>query len=133
MAAFHLQIVTPDGLKFDGDSEEIVVRTVSGDVGILAGHISYMAPIAVGELRVKRDGAFRSAAVSGGFVSTDGKETQIICTTCEWADEIDEERAKKARELAEQRLKEKLSARELSLAEAKLSRAINRLKVSAKR
>ena len=46
MKSFPLKIVTPDGLQFDAEAEELIVRTTSGDVGILAGHIScYMVGI----------------------------------------------------------------------------------------
>ena len=38
MNTFHLQIVTPDGLMFDGDAEKLLVRTTEGDVGIMSGH-----------------------------------------------------------------------------------------------
>ena len=49
---FHLQIVTPDRKVFDGEAEKIIVRTVNGDVCILARHIDYAAPLGIGEARV---------------------------------------------------------------------------------
>lgn len=48
MATFHLQIVTPDALKFDGQAERVLVRTITGDVCILANHIDYAAALSVG-------------------------------------------------------------------------------------
>ena len=44
MNTFHLQIVTPDGLMFDGDAEKLLVRTTEGDVGIMSGHCDYVTP-----------------------------------------------------------------------------------------
>ena len=38
MSEFHLSIVTPERMFFDGEAERVVVRTISGDVGILKGH-----------------------------------------------------------------------------------------------
>ena len=38
MKPFPLKIVTPDGLQFEGQAEELIVRTITGDMGILAGH-----------------------------------------------------------------------------------------------
>ena len=52
MATFHLQIVTPDRMVFDGQAERIIVRTLRGDVCILARHIDYAAPLGIGEARV---------------------------------------------------------------------------------
>ena len=48
MNTFSLKIVTSDGLQFEGQAEELVVRAVSGDLGILAGHINCVAPLGMG-------------------------------------------------------------------------------------
>jgi F0F1-type ATP synthase epsilon subunit len=52
MATFHLQIVTPDRMVYDGQAERVIVRTLRGDVCILARHIDYAAPLGIGEARV---------------------------------------------------------------------------------
>ncbi|MBR6569631.1 MAG: F0F1 ATP synthase subunit epsilon, partial [Clostridia bacterium] len=52
MATYHLQIVTPDRKMFDGEAEKLSMRTVGGDVCILARHIDYAAPLGTGEARV---------------------------------------------------------------------------------
>lgn len=44
MTPFPLKIVTPDGLQYDQMAEELIVRTTSGDIGILAGHVNCVAP-----------------------------------------------------------------------------------------
>ena len=46
MSTFHLQIVTPDRMAYDGQAERVILRTVNGDVAILARHIDYAAPLA---------------------------------------------------------------------------------------
>ena len=53
MNSFPLKIVTPDGLQFDGQAEEVVVRTTSGDIGVLAGHINCVAPLGMGMATVR--------------------------------------------------------------------------------
>ena len=128
MATFHLQIVIPDRQVFDGEAEKIIVRTVGGDVCILARHIDYAAPLAIGEARVTdAEGNTRTAACSGGIISVAGGEVRVMATTFEWADEIDLERAEKAREAAEQKLTQ-TSADQAAL-EAKLKRALLRIQV----
>ena len=62
MTPFPLKIVTPDGLLFDGEAEEILVRTTSGDAAILAGHINYVAPLGMGRAVVVSGGNRRTAA-----------------------------------------------------------------------
>ncbi|HAN43977.1 MAG TPA: ATP synthase F1 subunit epsilon [Ruminococcaceae bacterium] len=131
-STFHLQIVTPDGLKFDGQVENIVVRTTEGDVGILKNRSDYMAAISVGPLKVKQDGQYRLAAVSGGFLSVTKDITRIVATTFEWADEIDKERALNAKAKAQERLNSKKSDFDIQMAELKLKRALNRINIADK-
>ena len=52
MATYHLQIVTPDRMVYDGEAEKIILRTVNGDVCILPHHIDYAVPLAIGEAKV---------------------------------------------------------------------------------
>ena len=75
MNTFHLQIVTPDGLMFDGDAEKLLVRTTEGDVGIMSGHCDYVTPVDTGvaksynERRCKNGGVFgRTLNVKKGTV-----------------------------------------------------------------
>ena len=62
MNTFHLQIVTPDGLMFDGDAEKLLVRTTEGDVGIMSGHCDYVTPVDTRVARVTSNGDVRTAA-----------------------------------------------------------------------
>lgn len=134
MASFHLQITTADGLAFDGQAERLIVRTTEGDVGILHGHVDYLAALKdVSELRLTANGNTRIAAVSGGFVSVSKDITRVNAITLEWSDEIDKERAVRAREAAQAALKErKQQDMDYRLAEIKLKRAVNRIRVAEK-
>ena len=131
MAAFHLQIVTPDRLIFDGQAEKIIVRTLGGDVCILARHIDYAAPLGIGEARITdAEGNTRIAACSGGMISVSDGEARVMATTFEWAEDIDLERAERAKERAENALAQsKCQDRECTLLEAKLKRALMRIQV----
>lgn len=127
MTPFKLQIITPEKTVFDGDIEQVIVRTTVGDVGILKGHEPYCAAIGVGQMRVMVNGEFRRAATSGGIIKVSKELTTILVQTCEWADEIDVERANNAKAAAEERIKAAQSDNDLLLAEAKLKRALNRI------
>ncbi len=59
MTPFSLKIVTPDGVCFDGQAEELVVRTTTGDMGILAGHTNCVAPLGMGQAMVLLQGKRR--------------------------------------------------------------------------
>ena len=132
MAAFHLKVLTVDKEFFDGDVDRIVVRTTQGDVGILPNHVPYVAALGIGGLTIVQNGERRVAAVSGGFVDVSADQTVVLARTCEWADEIDVARAREAAERAKAVLQRKESDREMDIAQAKLKKATNRIRISGK-
>lgn len=128
MTPFKLQILTPDKEFFNGETENLIVRTTVGDKGILARHEEYVAALPIGKLKVKIDGNFRTAAVSEGVVKVGRDRTVILVQSCEWADEIDVDRAKAAKANAEERMsKAEKEDQDYLIAEYKLKRAINRI------
>ena len=131
MSAFHLKISTPDGLAFDGDVERLRVRMIDGDVCLLAQHTNYVSAVGAGEAAiVLADGQRRKAACIGGMLAMIDNEASLIATTFEWADDIDLERAQRAKAAAEARMAAaKNDKRELTLASAKLQRALVRINV----
>ena len=132
MTPFHLKIVTPDGLIFDGEAEELIVRTTGGDVGILARHMNYVAPLGMGQAVIIAGGQRRTAACIGGMVSVVNGEVTLVPTTFEWAEAVDKERAEAAYQKAEKVLHDaNASDTELRLAEAKLHRALVRKSVAS--
>ena len=132
MTPFKLQILTPDKLFFDGETDNVIVRTTVGDKGILARHEEYVAALPIGKLRVRIDGNFRIAAVSEGTIKVSRDKTVILVQSCEWADEIDLERANLARQRAEERMKAlQKEDKEYLIAEYKLKRAINRIETGS--
>ena len=131
MRPFHLKVVTPDGLEYEGQVEELIVRTTSGDMGILAGHINTVAPLGMGEATVIIDGQKRYAACIGGMVSVLNGEVTLVPTTFEWAEDIDQARAKRAEEKAQTVLKDKsASETDIRIAQARLRRALVRSSVA---
>ena len=131
MTPFSLKIVTPDGLIFDGQAEELIVRTSTGDMGILAGHINCVAPLGMGRAVVVVDGQRRYGACIGGMVSVVNGTVTLVPTTIEWAEDIDVKRA----ELSAARAKEVIGNKDASdadirLAQARLKRALVRSNVA---
>ena len=132
MTPFSLKIVTPDGLIFDGQAEELVVRTTSGDLGILAGHINCVASLGMGRATVIMDGKRRYAACIGGMVTVVSGEVTLVPTTFEWAESIDAARAEASQARAEKILHKKdASDTELQLAQARPHRALGRKSVAS--
>lgn len=132
MTSFPLKIVTPDGLEFSGEAEELIVRTTTGDMGILAGHINCVAPLGMGRATILVDGQKRYAACIGGMVSVVNGAVTLVPTTFEWADEIDAKRAEASLQRAQNVLNNKdATDTELKLAEARLHRALVRKSVAS--
>ena len=130
MKSFHIEIVTPDGLAYDGDVESLLVRTDDGDVEILAGHTDFFASISTGRARILVDGKARFASINGGFISVQGGKVRLVTITFEFADQIDLNRAKEAKEKAESALQKAENEREERIAKAKIARASSRINVA---
>lgn len=128
MSSFHLQIVTPDGLFYDGEAESISVRAVTGNLTILPRHINFVTPLGMGAAKVVTNGQPRMAACIGGMLAVTDGQVRVIATTFEWVEQIDAARAQRALERAQQKLAapDQLSKQELALAEAELKRALVR-------
>lgn len=134
MTPFALKIVTPDGLRYDGQAEQVVVRTTSGDMAILARHINCVAPLGMGQATFVIDGQKRFAACIGGILSVVKGEVHIVATTFEWAEDIDESRARASEEKARSVLENKSAAdADIRMAEARLKRALIRKNVAGHR
>lgn len=131
MKPFPLKIVTPDGLQFEGQAEELIVRTITGDMGILAGHTNCVAPLGMSQATVVIDGEKRYAACIGGMVVITKDEVKLVPTTFEWAETIDVKRAEASEIRAKAMLEDKSASKtELKLAEARLKRALVRKSVA---
>ena len=131
MTSFPLKIVTPDGLEYDGPAEEVVVRTTSGDMGVLAGHINCVAPLGMGRAMFIINGQKKYAACIGGMLSVNAGQVTLVPTTFEWAEEIDVARAERAAQKAQSVISTNAASNaELAMAEAKLKRALVRKAVA---
>ena len=131
MTSFPLKIVTPDGLIFDGMAEKVIVRTTEGDMAVLARHINCVCPLGMGRAVIEADGQRRTAACIGGMLTVTDGVVSLVPTTFEWAEDIDLARAEAAHKRALEMLEQKKADKaEISLAEAKLRRALIRKSVA---
>lgn len=128
MTTFALQIVTPDGIAYDGEATSLLLRTAAGDIQILARHEDYVGALSTGKAKIETPEGVKTASVSGGFVTVAGGAVRLVPTTFEFAEEIDLSRAEAAAERAKDAM-EKKSGAELDVAKAKLARALTRISV----
>jgi F-type H+-transporting ATPase subunit epsilon len=133
--SFQLEVVTPERLVVSDEVTELVAPGSEGYFGVLPGHIPFITTLSIGELTYWRGRDERHLAVTWGYVEVLGEKVIVLAETAELAEEIDAERARKARERAEGRLKEWVdgsAAIDEARAEAALRRALTRLDVATR-
>lgn len=131
MKTMKVNVVTPDGPVYESDVEMVSTKAQTGELGILPGHIPMVAPLEIGAVRMKNDGKTELVAVSGGFLEVRPDTVTVLAQTAEKSEDIDVERAIRAKERAEQRLREKQQENvDFSRAELALRRAINRISIA---
>jgi len=102
--AFQLEIVTPEKKVVATAAEEVQIPGRNGYLGILPGHAPLITELAVGEIRFRENATEQRLAVAWGFAEVLPDKVTILAETAESPSEIDIERARKAKERAEQRL-----------------------------
>lgn len=134
MKTIKVSVVTPDGPVYESNVEMVSTKARSGELGILPGHIPTVAPLQIGAVRLKNGSNTEFVAVSGGFLEVRPDQVTILAQSAEQSSEIDLERALRAKERAEQRLREKQQENvDFRRAELALQRAINRISVAERK
>jgi F-type H+-transporting ATPase subunit epsilon len=125
-----LEIVTAERVVLSDEVDQVNVPTKDGRVGILPRHAPLLTVLDTGEMDILKEGERTPYALSGGFMEVHANRVTILADTVERADEIDEARAERARQLAEERLAQQLNEQDAAIAEAELRRAMVRLRVA---
>ena len=146
MAQMTVQVVTPDGLKYDHHASFIHAVTKDGQIGILPGHINLIAPLEVDELKVRRvddESHVDWIAVNGGIIEVKDDFITIVANSAERERDIDVSRAERAKQRAERVLEEETKRvleeatksdrnDDVQRAQVALRRALNRINVGTK-
>ena len=127
---FQLEIVTPSRLLVKDAAEEAQIPGVTGYLGILPGHAPLITELGVGEITYKASGAIHTLSVAWGFMEVLPDKVTILAEAAERPHEIDVERAQKAKDRAEQRLKSNDVEVDYTRAGDALQRAETRLNVA---
>ena len=128
-SGFLVRIITPDRVFFEGQGDMVEFNTTEGEIGVLPGHIPMTVIVKPGILYIHEPEGEKKAALHAGFAEILPEGVTILAETIEWPGEIDENRAKSAKERAERRLQGKAANTDLARAETALQRAIARIQV----
>ncbi|MFZ1280912.1 MAG: F0F1 ATP synthase subunit epsilon [Ignavibacteriaceae bacterium] len=133
MSELNLEIVTPSKSAFSGEIKSITVPGTKGRFQILKNHAPIISTFDIGMIKVELpDGKSDHYATAGGTIEVLDNKVLVLADSIELVSEIDEERALKAKQRAEERLIEKKSDLNISRAQIALARALNRIQVKEK-
>lgn len=129
MSEFLLEIITPQKQFFSGMAEQVICQTENGEIGVLKGHRTMVASLIIGEIKLKVNGEWKNAYISGGFMEVRKDEVLVFSNCCEWPDEIDAAKAEESKRKTLELITHEQSVKEHQHNEIVLARALARLKV----
>ena len=130
-AKLRLRVVTNESVKYDEDTDMVILRCVTGDMGILSGHEACSAILDDGVLRIIKDGEESAMAVFGGIAQVLDNTVTILTNDAQWPDEIDQERVSAEREDAQSRLRENADNVQIQKDQVVMRRTLVQIEVSA--
>ncbi len=123
----QVEVVSPERILYSGEAEMVVCRTPAGEIAFLTGHVPFLGALGIGIVRIHQEGGdVQKVAVHEGFVEVSQDHVTLLSDVAELPDQIDQERARRAKEEAERAAKDADDAE----AEAKLRRAQVRLELA---
>ncbi len=133
MDTFHLVVISIDRIFYDGMCLQLQLPVNNGLLGIMAHHEHAVIGVVIGELRMQReDGTWQNAYCGNGYAKIGDNTVFLIVDSVELPEEIDELRAREAKDRAEEQLRQKQSQLEYYHTQASLARAMERLKVKTR-
>jgi len=125
-----LKIITHERIVYEGEADELVLQTTSGQIGVLKDHIPITTPLEIGVTKAKVGEKFKYFATMGGIFQFKDNNAVILTDICEDSSDIDVTRAKAAKERAEARLADINAQIDAQRAQAALARALARLQAT---
>jgi F-type H+-transporting ATPase subunit epsilon len=129
---FQIEIATPQKYRKYENAISCSAPGVLGHFQILVNHAPFVSEMDVGEMKVDTTDEILHFATSGGFIQVLDNNILFLLDSCESSEEIDVQRAELAKERAKARLEAKEADINLTRAKLALSRALNRLRIAAK-
>lgn len=126
---FELKIISPDAVFYEGEGTFLEFTSVEGEMGVYKNHIPLTTILEPCVMKIHSGNEVKKAAILGGFLEILQDKITVLAEDAQWPEEIDVERAKKAKERAEERLNRKEENTDLVRAEAALKRAVARINV----
>jgi F-type H+-transporting ATPase subunit epsilon len=123
-----LEIVTPQGLVFSEEVDEVAATGSEGEFGVLPGHVPFVTTLKIGMLTCKKGSEAKYFFVNWGYAEVGAEKVMILADSAERSEDIDLDRAAAAKKRAEERLKH-IENVDFARAEAALERAVTRAQI----
>jgi F-type H+-transporting ATPase subunit epsilon len=131
--SLYLEVITPSKIVFKGEIESVTIPGVEGSFQVLKNHAPLIAIFEIGLVKIKvNSSTTKYSATGGGTVEVLNNNVLVLADSVEAVEEIDIERARRAKERASERLFHPTEQTDLERARAALARAINRLNIVEK-
>ena len=121
---FHLKVITPSKIVLDEQVEQIIARSVDGEIGVLPDHIPLITPLTTAPFQYWNSGERKVAAVLGGMMEVSKESVTVISDHAALAEDIDVVIAEREKELAEAKLAQKKDKVDIQKAELELTRLL---------
>ena len=125
-----LRVLAPDQSVFDGSADEVILPSTTGQLGILPGHVSLLAALDVGVLRVRADGDWKSIALMGGFAEVEADDVTVLVNSAELGSSIDGSSAESELQAARNAVS-KMEGQPTSPEKVKAQQSLNRARARA--
>lgn len=130
---FKIQIITPDRIFYEGESDFVEFNTAAGEIGVYANHIPTTTVLVPGMVVIHNGEQEIVAAVHAGIAEILGDKVTLLAEIAEWPHEIDVSRAEAAKQRAESRIAGKEAEIDIARAEIALRKALIRIDVAGYR
>ncbi len=127
--SLQVSILTPERPFWDGEAEEIILPTETGEMGVLKNHAPIVTGLDVGAMLIKTKGEWSSVAIMGGFALVKKNKVTVLANEAQAAESIDPEEAKTTFENAKSNLEKALGVKEKVEANFAYKRAKARFQV----
>jgi F-type H+-transporting ATPase subunit epsilon len=97
-----LRVLAPDQSVFDGTADEVILPSTTGQVGILPGHVTMLAALETGVMRLKEGNDWKAIALLGGFAEVEADEVTVLVNGAQLGSSIDASTAESEFEAAKQ-------------------------------
>ena len=131
--SFSIEAITPSGTAFSTTAEFLKLRTVNGDIGIMADHMPLVTELSYGEMIVKQEkGSEMRYYIDGGFMEVNKERVLILGDEIIESSQIDIERAQREKEVEESKLSKLKEEEDIARANKKIQENLMKIKIGSR-